>query len=237
MRPVVLVGRAEQDVDAERGDVDRPVRGEVDGVGPGERACRVGELDHPRDVDERPDRVGGEREGDDSRPIGELPLQVGEVEPALVVDVREADDQVAVTRELEPGRDAAVVVEAGHDDLVAGAQLAPCRARQGEVQRRHVRPEGGLVGRAAEEPACDVVRARDQLERVAGRVVVGRPEVRVRVAQVPGDRVDHLVRRLRPGRRVEEREWAVERREARPHRRHVERGQRHAMSTPFTCHR
>ena len=47
VRPVELVRRAEQDVDAERGDVDRPVRGEVDGVCPGERARPRGRARPP----------------------------------------------------------------------------------------------------------------------------------------------------------------------------------------------
>ena len=38
VRPVELVRRADQHVDAGRGDVDRPVRRVVDGVDPGERA-------------------------------------------------------------------------------------------------------------------------------------------------------------------------------------------------------
>ena len=129
MRAVELVRRAEQHVDAERGDVDRPVRRVVDGVGPGERAGRVRELDDPRDVGQRADRVRGEREGDDARPVGELPLEVVEVEPASSSTLGEADDQVEVARELEPRRDVAVVVELRDDDLVAGARArAPRRA-------------------------------------------------------------------------------------------------------------
>ena len=55
VRPEVLVRRAEEDVDVPGGDVDRPVRPVVDGVGPGERAGAVRELDDPGDVGRRPD--------------------------------------------------------------------------------------------------------------------------------------------------------------------------------------
>jgi len=41
-----LVGRAEQHIGADRGDVDRLVRGVVDGVDPGQGADRVRELAH-----------------------------------------------------------------------------------------------------------------------------------------------------------------------------------------------
>ena len=46
------------------------------------------------------------------------------------MDVGEADGQVAVVGELEPGRDVRVVVELRDDDLVAGPALAAGRARE-----------------------------------------------------------------------------------------------------------
>ena len=91
MRPVELVRRADEDVHAERVDVDRAVRRVVDGVRPGQRAHRMRELGDARDVDQRPDRVRRERERDHARPIRELRLEVGEVELAVVVDVYEPD--------------------------------------------------------------------------------------------------------------------------------------------------
>ena len=66
MRAEELVRRAEQDVDVERRDVDRPVRAEVHGVGPGERACTVRELDDAPRIGERADGVRRERERDDA---------------------------------------------------------------------------------------------------------------------------------------------------------------------------
>ena len=111
VRAVELVRRAEQHVDAEVGDVDRPVRAVVHGVRPGERSDALRELDDARDIGERADGVRRERERDDARAVGELPLEVVVVERRVVVQLDEADLQVEVVRELEPRRDVAVVVE------------------------------------------------------------------------------------------------------------------------------
>ena len=72
VRPEELVGRADQDVDAELGDVDRCVRREVHGVRPRERARLVSQLGDQSRIDERSDGVRGERERDDPRPLREL---------------------------------------------------------------------------------------------------------------------------------------------------------------------
>src|SRR5581483_7043464 len=123
--------------------------------------------------------------------------------------------QVAVVRELEPRRDVRVVVELGAEDLVARPELAAGRAREGEAQRGHVRAEDRLLGRAAEEPRGG--RPRVRLERLGAAARLVRPaDVRVRLAQVRRDRVDHLVRNLRAARRVEEDQVALERGEPRP---------------------
>jgi hypothetical protein len=133
----------------------------------------------------------------------------------------DADDDPEVVRELEPGRDVAVVVERRDDDLVALAQRACERPRQQEVQRRHALAERGLVRRAAEEGTGALVGARDELVRTPARLV-RRADVRVVGAQVVRDRVDHLIRALRASRTVEEREPPVERREASARRGDVE---------------
>jgi len=119
MRSVELVRRAQEHVDARARDVDRPVRCVVHCVDPGERAGFVRkrrDLGHRRDG---PDGVRCPWERDDARPLGEQRPQLVEVEPTLVVDVREADRQALVVRELEPGCDVAVVVEPRADHLVA----------------------------------------------------------------------------------------------------------------------
>ena len=122
MRAEELVRRAEEDVDAERGDVDRRVRPVVDGVRPGERTGRVRQLDYTRRVGHRPEGVRGEREGDDAGSIRQLALEVVEVEGRVRVDFDKADAEVEVVAELEPRRDVAVVVEARDEDLVAGRE-------------------------------------------------------------------------------------------------------------------
>ncbi len=183
VRPVELVRRADQHVDSGRCDVDRPVRRVVDGVDPRERAHLVGQGRHALDVHERPERVGRPREGDDARPFGEALREVVQVEPALRVDSDEPDREVEIVRQLEPGRDVGVVIDSGHEDLVARAELPADRAGEREVQRRHVRAEHDLLRLAAQEGGRGVPRLVDHrvgapagLEEAAG--------VRVRLAQV-----------------------------------------------------
>ena len=53
VRPEELVRRADEDVDVPGGDVDRPVRRVVDGVGPRQSADGVGELDEALHVGSR----------------------------------------------------------------------------------------------------------------------------------------------------------------------------------------
>ena len=113
---------------SQRLDVDAAVRPVVHGVGPRERAGRMGEVDDPPHVRRGPDRVRGDREGDDARPFGELPLEIVVVEREVVVDVDEADDDAEVVLELEPRRDVRVVVEARDEHLLALAQR-PRKAR------------------------------------------------------------------------------------------------------------
>src|ERR671918_1785754 len=148
----------------------------------------------------------------------------------LLPQVGEGYDEGGVVREFEPRRDVAVVVQPRDDDLVAGGELPSERPGQHEVERRHVLPEADLVRRAAEKARRRVVRGDD--ERVAPQArLEGPAEVRVRLPQVGGHRLDHLVGRLRPARRVEKRRGPVERREAGAHGRHVERHRAHNASS------
>jgi hypothetical protein len=210
VRPEELVRRADQHVDAERRDVDRAMRREVHGVGPCDRARLLREGCDPWHVGQRPDRVRRDRKGDDPRPVAELPFEVVEVERCVVVDVDEADDQVAVARQLEPGGDVGVVVEPGAEDLVPGFEVAAGCPREREAERGHVRAEDGFLGRAAEESAGGLARA--VLERLgASARLVRAADVRVRGSEVVGDRLDHLVRHLRAARSVEVDEVPLER--------------------------
>ena len=167
VRAEVLVRRADEDVDVPRGDVDRPVRRVVDGVGPRERAGRVRELDDTAHVGRGPDRVRRDRERDDARALGELRREIVVVELELVGQARDAHDDAEVVRELEPRRDVRVVVERRHDDLVARAQRPRERPAQQEVERGHALAERRLARRAAEE-ATRPSRARGRRARSCG---------------------------------------------------------------------
>ncbi len=228
MRPAELVRRAEEDIAAEVRDVERLVRRVVDGVDPGERAGLAGKAaDTPR-VGDRPGRVGGERERDDARPLGQLALEVVVVDGEAVGGVDGPNGQPPVGGQLDPGRDAAVVVERGREDLVARREVAPGCAGDREVERRHVHAEGDVVAAAAEEAARVGLRAgEDRLHRPAGRVRGA--EVPGGLAQRPGDRLADLVRHLRAAGRVEEGEPGAEGGEARPRRLDVEDGRRHGL--------
>jgi hypothetical protein len=175
----------------------------------------VGQLGHPRDVDERTDRVRGPRERDNARAVREQRLEVLEIQRRIVADLREEHAQVEVVGELEPGRDVGVVVELRDDDLLARGQLPPERAGEREVERRHVRPEDHFAVVAAQKLSARAPCFRDELIAAAARFE--RPaEVCIRLTQVSGDRVDDDVRNLRAARPVEERDPPVERGEPFP---------------------
>ena len=182
-----------------------------------ERADRVRELGDAREVDDRADGIRRRDARDDAHALVELPLEIVEVEPQVLGDVDPVDLEAAVGRELDPRRDAAVVVEARDEDPVAFLPVARRRAREREVEHRHVRAEDHVVGRAVEEPARVRPRGRqDPLDALARLVV--RADVRRRLAQRARDRVADLVRNLRAAGRVEEHEVALQRREPAPHR-------------------
>ena len=119
MRAEELVRRADEDVDAPVDHVDRTVRSVVDGIRPSERAGIVRELDDPVDVAQGSDGVRGDGKRDDAGTVGELSLEVAEVESRVVVDFHQPNFESHVVGELEPGRDVPVMVELRGDDLVA----------------------------------------------------------------------------------------------------------------------
>ena len=175
MRPVELVRRADEDVDARRRHVDRPVRRVVDGVDPGERAHLMRELGDARDVDQRPDRVRGPREGDHARALRKQRGRGGRGRAVhSSSDLGEPDFEAEVVRELEPGRDVPVVVEPRHDDLVAARELPADRAREREVERRHVGAEDDLLRRQPRNSA-PVRRASSMSASVMRLVSYGPP--------------------------------------------------------------
>jgi hypothetical protein len=193
----------------------------VDRVHPGERPGIVRELAHAPGVGDGTDRVRrpGERHHLGARP--ELALQVREVERGVVVQRDVPDHQVPVVRDLQPGGDPGVVVQAGHQDLVAGPERARGGPGQREVQRGHVRPEDHFVRLAAEEPGRLVLGLRQDLpDADAGGIA--RTQVRARLPQRSRDRVAHLVGDLGAAGSVEEGETLPQRRKAGPDGRDVD---------------
>jgi hypothetical protein len=100
------------------------------------------------------------------------------------------------------------VVEPRHDHLVSLAPSTRGRAREREVQRRHVGAEDDLVGRAPEEGGAGQPRIGDEGVG-ASRCLEVAADVRVRLAHVRRDCVDHHVRDLRSAGPVEESEPAT----------------------------
>jgi hypothetical protein len=227
MRTAELVRRADQHVGVDLADVDRLVRRVVDGVYPGERARVVRELANPPGVGDRADRVGGPGERDHLGARPELVLQVIEVKRGVVVELHLPDYQVAVVRDLQPGRDARVVVEAGDEDLVARAERAGGGPGQREVQRGHVQPEDHLAGLAAEEPGRLALGLFEDLPDADARGVAG-AQVGAGLAEGERDRVAHLVGHLRAARGVEKGETLAQRGKAGP-----DRGDVHACAEHF----
>ncbi len=211
MRAVELVRGTEENIGFHRFDVRPFVGRRVDGVHPGEGARLVGELADAMGVDGRAERIRSEREGDDSGSVREQRLEVGEVV------VGETHDDPDVVLKLQPGRDVGVVVEPRADDLVALAQLPAERAGQHEVEVGHARPEDRLFRGASEEARGRCARLFDERPASPARFELA-ADVRVRLAEVVRDRVDHRVGNLRPGRPVEERVRPLERGEPRADR-------------------
>jgi hypothetical protein len=113
------------------------------------------------------------------------------------------DHQAPVVRDLQPRRDPGVVVQAGHEDLVAGRQGPGCGPGQREVQRGHVRPEDHLVRLAAEEPGrLALGRLEDLPDADAGGVT--RAQVGASFPERARDRVAHFVGHLGAAGGVEE---------------------------------
>jgi hypothetical protein len=217
-----LVRRAEENIGIDRLHVDRPVRGVVHRVDPRERPCVVRERDHTCHIRDGTDRVRGPGERDDPSAVRQLAFQVREVEPALLRHVDAVNDEIVVTRDLEPRGNVRIVIEPGHDELVPCPQLPGKRPRERKVQGRHVRSETDLLEpRAEKRGRRHVCLLHDELAGAARRERAA--EVRVRLAEIGGHRLDDRFRHLGASRAVEERLRAAEGREARPNGLDIER--------------
>jgi len=217
MRAAEFVRRADQHIGIDLADVDRLVRRVVDGIHPGERPDRVRDLAYATGVGDGADRVGGPGEGDHLGARSELAFQIFEVQRRVVVELDVPDHEIAVVRDLQPGRHARVMVEARDEDLVAGAERTGGGPGQREVERGHVGPEDHLAGLAAQEPGRLALGLLEDLPDPDARGVA-RAQVGAGLPERARYRVAYLIGDLRAARGVEERETLPERGEPGPDR-------------------
>ena len=111
VRAAELVRGRDEDVAAERLHVGRHVCRVLHRVDPAQSAGLVRELRDPRDVDDRADRVRRADARDDTHPLVEPVREVVVVEAQILGHVHPLDLEAAVGGELDPRRNAAVVVE------------------------------------------------------------------------------------------------------------------------------
>jgi hypothetical protein len=153
---------------------------------------------------DRPDRIGCPADGHEPGAVGQDCVERIEAQRA-VGEVRfpGPDDRLVVASGRDPGIDVRLVVEAGHHDLVAGSQRRADGARDVEGERRHVRADRDVGAVHAEEVAESRMGiADDGLGSPGGQECTA--SIRVRLAVVAGDCIDHRLRDLRPARAVEE---------------------------------
>ena len=211
--------------------VDRVVLREMYAVDGDERADRLRPRGQLGGRWHRADGVGGEREGDELRAIGQLRVERVEVQRDVVrTNVDPSDGGAGIARGEQPRPDVRVVVEPGHDDLVARSPRPSERARQVQQQRRRVLAEDHLARVAAEEVGARPARVGDQrvdlLARREHAVGVRRagahrdrssrrspcPPVVSRRGRPPTRRADHRARDARERGSVCERRWGRGRR-------------------------
>ena len=179
VRPEELVGRAGEEVGADRLDVDRQVRRGVDGVHERQAARLVGPVDELGDRVDGPDRVGRPAERDQLRALVEDGVEGLDVERDVVgADVHGPDDEPAVRGGAPPRPHVRLVVQRRHHDRVARLQRGGDGARQVHREGRHVRAELDLRGiRGVEQVREGRVRVlHDRVAAAGGQeraVVVG----------------------------------------------------------------
>ena len=168
VRAVPLVGGAGERVGAERGEVERPVRGGGDRVERDARAGGVRGGDDRVELRHRADRVrrGGDR--DPARALREHGLDGrGGQRERVAIGLRPAHRRAGALGRDHPGTHVRVVVQARHDDLVARRQRPPDGGREPHRHRGHRRAEGDVVagprrtaGRRRRAPARRTRRSR-----------------------------------------------------------------------------
>ena len=190
-----LVGRAEQEVAVEGGDVDDAVQRVVHGVDHGQGSGRSRHLDDAPDVVDGAHRVARPDGGHDPGALVQQALEDVPGERAgRGVDGHLAHDHAAILQR-EPGAAVGLVVELGDEDLVALLHVVHQAVSQQEVERRGVGSEGHLVPIATEEVGEGVAGVGQHVVGLDGgrEVPVG---VRVVVDEIVGHGVDDALRYL-----------------------------------------
>ena len=205
VRAEELVRRAGQEVAIPRLHVDGAVRRVMHGVEVDQRPRRVrlpGEGGHVRHA---PHGVAGAGQRRQTDPAVQFAGQVVPIERAVLgPNVHEADLGPGVPRRQHPRADVGVVVQTRDDHHVAGLQRAGDRPADVQRQRRHVLAEDDLLRRRGVDEVGEglVGAVQDGVGFATGGEEAA--VVRIAVAQVVGDGVDHPARDLRAPRAVEE---------------------------------
>ena len=71
--------------------------------------------------------------------------------PGIGIEIDPSYSHAAIGGDSEPWRDVGIMVEPGYHQLVARLPVARQCPRSRDGERRHIRPEGNLVGRAAKQ--------------------------------------------------------------------------------------
>ncbi len=209
VRAEELVGRAERHVEAGLARAEPPVRREMHAVRPRERAHPVRRGGDASRVRDRADRVRGERERHHARPLAHQLLERVQVERHVLHPKRRgAHHEPVVLGHEQPGRDVRVVVERGHDDLVARLERPRDRVRELEVERGHVGPERDALRLAAHEVGRRGTGRAPSPRPIRARWLKAPPRFAFESRQVVRHRVDDSPGHLRAARAVEVRRTA-----------------------------
>ncbi len=198
-----LVGGCGEEVAPDGLDVEDTVGCIVHRIDEDQGTCSVGGIRHRRHVHNRPDGVGSMGHGDQTGTRRDRSRDGCRIQPtALRVEVHQTHDRPGFFGGGHPRRDVRVVIEAGADDLVARSPGAGKGPAEGQGDRRHVLPEGDLlgngrvhqIGNGAPRRMLDLPRLFAGCERTA------------QVGTTPGEdgahRIDDALRDLRAARTV-----------------------------------
>src|SRR5580692_9791473 len=206
VRTKELISRTHQEIAVERADIDGPVRCVMNRVNVSHRAALVGEANNLLHVINRAYGIRSVTDRNQFGPVGDLALQIGQVESAVVfMNLHHAYGHAALF-ERAPGRDIGVVIKMREHDFIPRTKFTPNGAAHGESQRSHVRAENDLIRITAEEVGHGGPRARDH--RIAPATgCISAAGVGVVALQIIGDGIDHSLRNLSAAGTVKKCRW------------------------------